>query len=89
MSLYRAERLSLWLEPSGELKVINSSATATARGAVITQAADLQRALSGEHLGTLAEAILWHGGEAQAARDAFRAAARADRDALIAFLSTL
>lgn len=38
---------------------------------------------------TLAEAILWHGGEAQAARDAFRLAARPDRDALISFLQTL
>jgi CxxC motif-containing protein (DUF1111 family) len=38
---------------------------------------------------TLAEAILWHGGEAQAARDAFRIAARPERDALISFLQTL
>ncbi len=38
---------------------------------------------------TLEEAILWHGGEAQPASDAFRNAAEADRDALIAFLDTL
>lgn len=38
---------------------------------------------------TLAEAILWHGGEAEAAREAFRAAPRADRDALLAFLGSL
>ena len=38
---------------------------------------------------TLAEAILWHGGEAAAAQAAFRAAAKADRDALIGFLQTL
>lgn len=38
---------------------------------------------------TLAEAILWHGGEAQAARDRFAALPRADRDALIAFLNSL
>ena len=38
---------------------------------------------------TLAEAILWHGGEAEAAREAFRTAPRSDRDALIAFLETL
>lgn len=38
---------------------------------------------------TLAEAILWHGGEAMAAREAFRTANQADRDALIAFLLTL
>jgi CxxC motif-containing protein (DUF1111 family) len=38
---------------------------------------------------TLAEAILWHGGEAGAARDAFRAASSQQRAALIAFLGTL
>jgi CxxC motif-containing protein (DUF1111 family) len=38
---------------------------------------------------TIAEAILWHGGEASAAREAFRLAVRRDRDALIAFLETL
>jgi CxxC motif-containing protein (DUF1111 family) len=38
---------------------------------------------------TLAEAILWHGGEAEAAREAFRLARKVDRDALIAFLETL
>jgi CxxC motif-containing protein (DUF1111 family) len=38
---------------------------------------------------TIAEAILWHGGEAQAAREAFRLARRRDRDALISFLETL
>ena len=38
---------------------------------------------------TLPEAILWHGGEAEAAREAFRTAPRSDRDALIAFLETL
>lgn len=38
---------------------------------------------------TLEEAILWHGGDAADAREAFRTAARADRDALIAFLRTL
>jgi CxxC motif-containing protein (DUF1111 family) len=38
---------------------------------------------------TLAEAILWHGGEAMAAREAFRTATSADRAALLAFLMTL
>lgn len=38
---------------------------------------------------SLAEAILWHGGEAEAAKQAFRAAPAADRDALIAFLESL
>jgi CxxC motif-containing protein (DUF1111 family) len=38
---------------------------------------------------TLAEAILWHGGEAEPAREAFRTADRADRAALLAFLATL
>jgi CxxC motif-containing protein (DUF1111 family) len=37
----------------------------------------------------LAEAILWHGGEAQASRDAFVRAPRADREALLAFLRSL
>jgi CxxC motif-containing protein (DUF1111 family) len=37
----------------------------------------------------IAEAILWHGGEAEAPREAFRTAAREERDALIAFLKSL
>jgi CxxC motif-containing protein (DUF1111 family) len=36
-----------------------------------------------------AEAILWHGGEAEAAKEKFRTADKADRDALIAFLNAL
>jgi CxxC motif-containing protein (DUF1111 family) len=36
-----------------------------------------------------AEAILWHGGEAEKAREAFRTAPAAERDALIAFLNSL
>ncbi len=38
---------------------------------------------------TLEEAVLWHGGEADAAREAFRKFNKADRDALIAFLNSL
>ena len=38
---------------------------------------------------TIADAILWHGGEARASREAFRLAAKRDRDALLAFLATL
>jgi CxxC motif-containing protein (DUF1111 family) len=38
---------------------------------------------------SLTEAILWHGGEAQAARDAVVALPKADRDALITFLDSL
>ncbi len=38
---------------------------------------------------TPAEAILWHGGEGQAARDAFRQATLAEREALLAFLGIL
>jgi CxxC motif-containing protein (DUF1111 family) len=37
----------------------------------------------------LKEAILWHGGEAQASREAFRKLVREDREALIAFLKSL
>jgi len=36
-----------------------------------------------------AEAILWHGGEAAAARDAFRGMRKQEREALLAFLSSL
>jgi CxxC motif-containing protein (DUF1111 family) len=35
------------------------------------------------------EAILWHAGEAQGAREAFRAMSKADREALLAFLRSL
>lgn len=38
---------------------------------------------------SLEEAILWHGGEAQAARDGYAALAKADREALIRFLESL
>ncbi len=38
---------------------------------------------------TVAEAILWHGGEANAARETFRLASKRDREALLAFLATL
>ncbi|MEM7461136.1 MAG: di-heme oxidoredictase family protein [Pseudomonadota bacterium] len=37
----------------------------------------------------LTEAILWHGGEAQTARDDFAAISKSERDALIAFLESL
>jgi len=37
----------------------------------------------------LAEAILWHGGEAESSRDAFAAMGEQDRDALIRFLESL
>lgn len=38
---------------------------------------------------TIAEAILWHGGEAQSARDGFAALSRAERESLIAFVNSL
>jgi CxxC motif-containing protein (DUF1111 family) len=37
----------------------------------------------------VAEAILWHGGEAHAAREAFRAMPKADREALVKFVESL
>jgi CxxC motif-containing protein (DUF1111 family) len=37
----------------------------------------------------LKEAILWHGGEAEASKEAFRQMSAADRAALIAFLRSL
>ena len=36
-----------------------------------------------------AEAILWHGGEAEQSRDDFRAMSAVDRDALVQFLESL
>jgi CxxC motif-containing protein (DUF1111 family) len=38
---------------------------------------------------TATEAILWHGGEAEAAREVFRTMAKSDRAALLAFLRSL
>jgi CxxC motif-containing protein (DUF1111 family) len=38
---------------------------------------------------TLEEAILWHGGEAEASKEDFRTMSAADRAALIAFLKSL
>jgi CxxC motif-containing protein (DUF1111 family) len=38
---------------------------------------------------SLEEAILWHGGEAQRARDAFGGMPAADREALLRFLRSL
>ena len=37
----------------------------------------------------LTEAILWHGGEGEAARDKFAALSKTDRDALLAFVNSL
>lgn len=37
----------------------------------------------------VAEAILWHGGEAQSAREAFRAMSKRDREALITFVESI
>jgi CxxC motif-containing protein (DUF1111 family) len=48
-----------------------------------------QRLLHDGRARGVAEAILWHGGEAEAAREAFRLAPKPDRDALIAFLNSL
>jgi CxxC motif-containing protein (DUF1111 family) len=38
---------------------------------------------------TLTEAVMWHGGEADAARQRFKALSASDRDALLAFLRSL
>lgn len=35
------------------------------------------------------EAILWHGGEAQGSQEAFKSMSRLEREALLAFLSSL
>jgi CxxC motif-containing protein (DUF1111 family) len=38
---------------------------------------------------TLEEAILWHGGEAEASKELFRNMSASDRAALVAFLESL
>jgi CxxC motif-containing protein (DUF1111 family) len=38
---------------------------------------------------SVTEAILWHGGQAEASREAFRAMPKADRDALVQFVESL
>jgi CxxC motif-containing protein (DUF1111 family) len=38
---------------------------------------------------SIEEAILWHGGEAEASKEAFRTMPKADRSALLAFLGSL
>jgi CxxC motif-containing protein (DUF1111 family) len=38
---------------------------------------------------TLEEAILWHGGEAEDAKEAFRTMSASDRDALVTYLQSL
>ena len=43
----------------------------------------------GAYIRNLVEAILWHGGEAEAARDAFAQMSQATRDDLVAFLESL
>jgi CxxC motif-containing protein (DUF1111 family) len=35
------------------------------------------------------EAILWHGGEAEGSREAFRTLPKADRDALVRFVESI
>jgi CxxC motif-containing protein (DUF1111 family) len=37
----------------------------------------------------ISEAILWHGGEAASAREAFRSLPKADRNALVKFVESL
>lgn len=48
-----------------------------------------QRLLHDGRADGVAQAILWHGGEAEASRDAFRALDAADRAALVAFVEDL
>ncbi len=50
---------------------------------------DHQRLLHDGRARGVAEAILWHGGEAEASREAFRAAPAADRDAVVRFVESL
>jgi CxxC motif-containing protein (DUF1111 family) len=48
-----------------------------------------QRLLHDGRARGVAEAILWHGGEAESARERFRQAPAADRAALVAFVNSL
>ncbi len=48
-----------------------------------------QRLLHDGRARGVAEAILWHGGEAEAARDAFKGLSREEREALVAFVESL
>ena len=48
-----------------------------------------QRYLHDGRARTIAEAILWHGGEGKASRDAFRALSKAERNDLIEFVNSL
>jgi CxxC motif-containing protein (DUF1111 family) len=48
-----------------------------------------QRLLHDGRADGVAEAILWHGGEAEGSRDAFRAMRREEREALILFVNSL
>ena len=50
---------------------------------------DHERLLHDGRARGVAEAVLWHGGEAEASREAFRTASAADREALLAFLRSL
>ncbi|MCA9642942.1 MAG: c-type cytochrome, partial [Myxococcales bacterium] len=48
-----------------------------------------QRLLHDGRARGVAEAILWHGGEAEAAKDAFKTLSREEREALVAFVESL
>ncbi len=50
---------------------------------------DHQRLLHDGRARGVAEAILWHGGEGEVAREAFRTAPAADRDAVVRFVNSL
>jgi len=49
----------------------------------------LSLARHGRRAGGRAEAILWHGGEAERSREAFRRMSEAEREALLTFLRSL
>lgn len=48
-----------------------------------------QRLLHDGRARGVAEAVLWHGGEAEVAKEAFRNASASERDALVAFINSL
>lgn len=64
--------------------------TAPLWGIGLTQAVSAQRSfLHDGRARTIAEAILWHGGEAESARDGFASLSRAERHSLVAFVNSL
>ena len=75
--------LRLFHGPDSLGMIARELARLNSRRALIVCGATLGRA------GSVLEAVLWHGGEAQPMRDTVVSLQAADRDALVAFLESL